>query len=93
VRFVREFGLVVGGGLAMLIGFLLVLFIPAAGSSFGWTAYAPLTDVSLGPAVFWTGARIAGMVLVIAGVVALAADVAYRVGRGRRVVEASGSGE
>ena len=92
MRFIREFGLVVGGGLALLTGYLLVLFVPAAGTSFGWTAYAPLADTTFAAGPPISAVSLASELLVIVGVIALAADVAYRVGRGRRATAAESSG-
>lgn len=59
-------GLGVLGLVVMTVGLVLVFTAPGP-ASFGWTAYAPLTDVTFSPGLFVTGLGQAGLVLTVAG--------------------------
>ncbi len=74
---VRKFGLLVGAFVLFVVGLVLVL---TTSVSFGWTAYAPLSDVTfsqLSPPL------IAGWALVLVGLVFAAGWVGFRLGRRR----------
>jgi heme/copper-type cytochrome/quinol oxidase subunit 1 len=67
-------------GLAMLVGGLLLALRPTSPIPRGWSAYAPLSGATYTPVVVVVPA---GLVLLVLGFAALAAWIAYRVGRER----------
>jgi len=68
------------GAVLLVIGIVVVTTQPVG---FGWTAYAPLTDVTFSPPfptpAMWLGGIVAGL-----GLALLAGWVGYRLGRRSR---------
>lgn len=74
---VKKYGLVVGAVVLFVAGLVLVMTTPL---SFGWSAYAPLSDVTFSP---FSPGLIVGWVLVVIGLVLAAGWVGFRLGRRR----------
>jgi len=71
-----------GGAVVMLIGAALLLFRPGASvASFGWSAYAPLSDTRYVPAV--SAYLPVASALVLIGFCAIAGWVGFELGRAR----------
>ena len=75
----RKYGVLAVGVVLTLAGAVLMLTQPV---SFGWTAYAPLSSNTFAPPWLSPG-MIAGLVLLILGLVAIAGWVGFRLGRSR----------
>jgi len=79
--------LVLGGGLAAsVVGVVVLVVASARPVSFGWFAYAPLSDTTFtadGVHVFST-ATLVGAVVLVVGLLVLAAWLGYRRGARRR---------
>ena len=79
-------GLVLAGVL-FAVGLTLAL-TSRPSSSFGWTAYSPLSDAGLGTGVVVLGARTtAGIVIAAAGLAGGAGLIGYALGRRRTTAE------
>jgi heme/copper-type cytochrome/quinol oxidase subunit 1 len=76
----RSYGVAAAGAALLVIGIVLVTTQPM---SFGWTAYAPLTDVTFVPP-FPTPAMWLGGILAVTGLALLAGWVGFRLGRRAR---------
>ncbi len=75
----RKYGVLALGAVLTVAGAVLIFTQPV---SFGWTAYAPLSSNTFAPP--WpTPGTIAGSVLLILGLVAIAGWVGFRLGRFR----------
>lgn len=75
----RKYGLVVLGVVLSAVGAVLLLTQPV---SFGWTAYAPLSSATFVPPGPTPG-MIAGLVLLVVGLMVVAGWVGFRIGRNR----------
>ena len=78
--------LVLMGALALLLtaaGAVVLVAATPAEASFGWFAYGapPPEQLFTSAAVIWTGAHLAGAVLVVLGLITVAAAAGYRAGR------------
>jgi heme/copper-type cytochrome/quinol oxidase subunit 1 len=74
---VRRYGVLAAGVLLLVIGVVIVFSQPV---SFGWTAYAPLSSVTVSPP--WpTPATILGGVVGVGGLALIAGWVGFRLGR------------
>jgi heme/copper-type cytochrome/quinol oxidase subunit 1 len=76
----RRYGVAAAGAALLAIGIVLVTTQPM---SFGWTAYAPLTDVTVTPP-FPTPAMWIGGALAAVGLALLAGWVGVRLGQRSR---------
>jgi heme/copper-type cytochrome/quinol oxidase subunit 1 len=78
-RIAARFAVLAAGAVVMLAGALVLAFRPGTVSSFGWTAYAPRSDFAFVPS---DGAALpVGLILVIAGFVAIVGWIAFEIGR------------
>lgn len=76
----RKYGLVLAGLVLVIVGAILLLTPTTVG--FGWTAYAPLSSSTFFPT--WpTASTLAGLALLILGLVTIAGWVGFRIGRDR----------
>jgi heme/copper-type cytochrome/quinol oxidase subunit 1 len=80
MRALRGYLLAAVGAVLLVIGIVIVTTQPVG---FGWTAYAPLTDVTFTPP-FPTPAMWIGGALAAAGLALLAGWVGFRLGRRAR---------
>lgn len=76
----RGYGVAAAGAVLLVIGIVVVTTQPVG---FGWTAYAPLTDVTFTPP-FPTPAMWIGGALAAVGLTLLAGWVGFRLGRRSR---------
>ena len=76
----RSYGVAAIGAVLLVIGIVVVTTQPVG---FGWTAYAPLTDVTFTPP-FPTPAMWIGGALAAAGLALLAGWVGFRLGQRSR---------
>lgn len=73
----RKYGVLALGAVLTVAGAVLMLTQPV---SFGWTAYAPLSSNTFVPPWASSG-MIAGFLLLVLGLVAIAGWVGFRLGR------------
>lgn len=74
---VRRYGVLAAGALLLVVGVIVVTTQPV---SFGWTAYAPLSSVTVSPP--WpTPAMTLGGVVGVGGLALIAGWVGFRLGR------------
>ena len=78
VAVLRQWGLLVLGLIGMIVGELLLTRTTPA--SFGWTAYAPLSNTLYVPSIV-TGTLILGALLMALGLALTAGWVGFRLGR------------
>lgn len=71
------------GGVAMLIGGLLLALQPSETIPRRWSAYAPLSDTTFTPAAVIVIVVPLGLALLVIGFATLIAWIAYRIGRER----------
>ncbi|MDP9027021.1 MAG: hypothetical protein M3N46_05610 [Actinomycetota bacterium] len=82
VTLIRSYGLLALGAFGMLLGaFLLTRPTPA---SFGWSAYAPLSDTAFVPSGFITGTFVLGALLLALGIALAAGWIGFALGRRQR---------
>lgn len=77
----RKYGLLFAGLILSIVGAALLLS-PASSYGFGWTAYAPLNATTFAP-MWMPPTTVAGVVLIVAGLVLVAGWVGFRLGRRR----------
>jgi heme/copper-type cytochrome/quinol oxidase subunit 1 len=84
VGFARKYSLIVLGIVGMLVGAYLLIF-PSHVASFGWTAYAPLSDTAFAPSTI-SPMFYVGWAAIVAGAMVVAGWVGFRLGRRRRAL-------
>lgn len=78
VAIVRGWGLLVLGLIGMIVG--VILLTRPTPASFGWTAYAPLTNTTYVPR-FVTGTFVLGALVLVLGLALTAGWVGFALGR------------
>ncbi|MEP6842042.1 MAG: hypothetical protein ABJA11_00890 [Pseudolysinimonas sp.] len=81
-RALRRYGILALGLIGMIVGAILLASRPTA--SFGWTAYAPLSNTAFVPP-FATPSLYLGVALLAIGLVLVAGWIGFALGRRRRV--------
>ena len=80
---VRRYGVLAFGIVAIVVGVLVYQFRPSV-ASFGWTAYAPLSDtVFVPPFLYMTPSLVGAALLILLGAVLIAGWIGFAVGRRR----------